>query len=193
MLPTRKCALPQAFADVNPKELTMSGSHNLSAYIVDKCKSTPRFAFVLIPLGGFIACFALADAKFYQALRDKPALQMKVERIYDAPNSRGFSAPHVAGKTPQGEVNFPISQKEARRIQEGQDLQFVATSSSTIPYVTRDTLETQLAEIYFSAAGYPVNAIGLLGFAVALGGLGWGLFAKPKPTVSVNSTSNESV
>jgi hypothetical protein len=159
----------------------MSGTKNLSHYIFEKCKQNPRFAFVLIPLGAFLAFFGLRDATFYQSLRDKPVREMKVERIYDAPNSRGFSVPHVAGTTPEGEVSFPISDKEARQIHEGEQLQFVETNNSTTPYVTHDTLTAQLSGIRFSVAGFPINDIGLFGFAFALCGLAWGLFGKPKP------------
>jgi hypothetical protein len=169
----------------------MSGTKNLSTYIVEKCKQNPRFAFVLIPMGAFLAYFGLADAKFYQSLRDKPVVPMKVELIYEAPNSRGFFVPHVAGTTPQGEVSFSISDKEARQFHEGQELQIIETNDPNRLYVTRDTLNEQLAEIRFSVAGFPVNTIVLLGSAIALGGLAWGLFAKPKLTESVDFSLND--
>src|SRR4051812_11453951 len=105
----------------------MSGAKNLSTYIVNQCQRNPRFAFLVVPLGVWLAYWGLTDAKFYQSLSEKPTQQMKVDRVYSAPNSRGFSVPYVAGETPQGEVSFTISDKAARRIQVGEELMFVET------------------------------------------------------------------
>jgi hypothetical protein len=169
----------------------MSGTKNLSTYIVDHCQRNPRLAFLLIPLGGFLAYWGLTEAKFYQSLSTKPTQPMTVTRVYSAPNSRGFSVPFVAGKTPQGEVSFSVSDKAASRIQVGQVLPIVETNKPSDPYVTRETLDGQLSGIWFSVGGYPINAIVLLGAAIGLGGLGWGLFGKPKRAESPVSPANE--
>ena len=169
----------------------MGGTKNLSTYIVNQCQRNPRLAFLLIPLGAGLVYWGVTDAKFYQSLSSKPTRQMKVDRVYDAPHSRGFSAPHVAGQTPQGEVIFPISARAAREIQVGEDLAFVEANDSTTPYVTRKTLDGQLSGIRFSVAGSPINDIALLGSAICLGAIGWGLFGKPKRTEDEVSSSNK--
>jgi len=169
----------------------MSGTKNLSNYIVEQCKRNPRLAFLLVPVGAFLVYFGVTGARFYQSLSSKPTQQMTVDRVFDAPNSRGFSVPHVAGQTAQGELSFPISPKEARRIQVGQLLMFVEANSSTEPYVTRETLDSQLSGIQFSVVGLPINHIALLGCALSLGAIGWGLFAKPKGTEETVSSSGK--
>jgi hypothetical protein len=158
----------------------MSGAKNLSESIFNACEKNPRLAFFVIPLGVLIIWWAGADAKYFQSMREKPTYQMHVTSVHDAPNSRGFSAPHVFGETPNGEVSFIVSTKEADRIQPGQDLQIVETGDSSSPYLTREALEEQLSGIYFSVAGLPVNTIVILGSVIALGALGWGLFGKAK-------------
>jgi len=158
----------------------MSEAKNLSGSIVNACEQNPRLAFFVIPLGAALIWWGSADAKYFQSMRDKPTYQMHVTSVRNAPNSRGFSAPHVFGETPNGEVSFMVSAKESRRIQPGQDLQIIETSDSSRPYLTRETLDGQLSGIYFSVAGLPFNHIAILGFAIALGALGWGLFGKAK-------------
>ena len=158
----------------------MSGTKKLSGSIVNACEKNPRLAFFVIPLGAALIWWGSADAKYFQSMREKPTHQMHVTSVHDAPNSRGFSAPHVFGETPNGEVSFMVSPKEARGIEPGQDLQIVETSDSSRPYLTRETLDGQLSGIWFSVAGLPFNHIAVLGFVIALGALGWGLFGKPK-------------
>lgn len=158
----------------------MSGAKNLSGSIMNACEQNPRLAFFVIPLGAALIWWGGADAKYFQSMREKPTYKMHVTDVHNAPNSRGFSAPHVFGETPKGEVSFMVSAKEARRIQPGQDLQIVETNDSSRPYLTRETLDGQLSGIYFSVAGFPVNHIAILGSVIALGALGWGLFGKAK-------------
>src|ERR1700712_2699665 len=119
----------------------MSGAKNLSGSIVNACEQNPRLAFFVIPLGAALIWRGGADAKYFQSMRDKPTYQMQVTSVHNAPNSGGFSAPHVFGETPNGEVSFMVSPKESRRIQPGQDLQVVETSDSSRPYLTRETLD----------------------------------------------------
>lgn len=158
----------------------MGVEKNLSRSIVDACEQNPRLAFLVIPLGAALIWWGSADAKYFQSMRAKPSYEMHVTSVHDAPNSRGFSAPHVFGETPDGEVSFMVSASEARRIQPGQDLQIVETSDSSRPYLTRETLDGQLSGIYFTVAGLPFNHIAILGLVIALGALGWGLFGKAK-------------
>ena len=158
----------------------MSGAKNLSGSIVNACEQNPRLAFLVIPLGAVLIWWGSADAKYFQSLREKPTREMKVTSVHNAPNSRGFSAPHVFGETPSGEVSFTVSAKEARRIEPGQSLQIVETSDPSRPYLTRETLDGQLSGIFFSLAGVPFNHISILGFVIALGALAWGLFGKAK-------------
>jgi hypothetical protein len=158
----------------------MSAAKTLSEKIVNACEQNPRLAFLVIPLGAALIWWGIADAKYFQSMRDKPTNKMQVTSVHNAPNSRGFSAPHVFGETPNGEVSFMVSAKEARRIEPGQDLEFVETGDSNRPFLTRETLDGQLSGIYFSVAGLPFNHIAILGGAIALGALGWGLFGKAK-------------
>lgn len=158
----------------------MSGAKNLSGSVVNACEQNPRLAFFVIPLGTALIWWGSADAKYFQSMREKPTHQMHVTSVHNAPNSRGFSAPHVFGETPKGEVSFMVSKNEARRIQPGENLQIIETSDSSRPYLTRETLDGQLSSIYFSVAGLPFNHIAILGLVIALGALGWGLFGKAK-------------
>lgn len=166
----------------------MSEAKNLSGSIVDACERNPRLAFFVIPLGAALIWWGGSDAKYFQSMREKPSLKMHVTSVHNAPNSRGFSAPHVFGDTPKGEVSFMVSAKESRRIQPDQDLQIVETGDSNRPYVTRETLDGQLSGIYFSVGGFPFNHIAILGSVIALGALGWGLFGKAKVAVTPPST-----
>jgi len=158
----------------------MGEAKNLSESIVNSCEQNPRLAFCVIPLGAVLIWWGGSDAKYFQSMREKPAFQMQVTDVRSAPNSRGFPAPHVFGETPKGEVSFMVSANEARRIQPGQDLQIIETGDSSRPYLTRETLDGQLSGIFFTVAGFPFNHIALLGSAIALGALGWGLFGKAK-------------
>lgn len=158
----------------------MGGSKNVSESTVSMCEQNPRMAFLVIPLGLVLVFWGIKDAKYYQTLRDKPTRQMKVVDVHDATNSRGFSIPHVFGETADGEVSFPVSSKASRRIQPGEQMQIVETTDPGNPYMTRDSLDSQLSSIYFSVGGQPINHIAILGIVLALGALGWGLFGKPK-------------
>ena len=158
----------------------MGGANKVSGAIVNACEQNPRLAFLVIPLGAALIWWGAADAKYFQSMRDRPTVKMQVKDVRSAPNSRGFPAPHVFGDTPNGEVSFMVSPKEARRIEPGQELQIIETSDSSRPYLTRETLDGQLSGIFFTVAGLPFNHIALLGSVIALGALGWGLFGKPK-------------
>jgi hypothetical protein len=158
----------------------MSVAKNLSGSLVDAAEQNPRRAFLAIPLGAALIWWGTADAKYFQSMREKPTHQLRVTSVHDAPNHRGFNAPHVFGETPAGEVSFMVSPKESRRIEPGQEFEIIETGDSTRPYVTRETLDSQLSSIYFNVGPFPFNHIAILGSVIALGGLGWGLFGKGK-------------
>lgn len=158
----------------------MSGTKYLSGQIMEACERNPRLAFFIIPLGALLIWWGGSDSKRYQSMRGNPTQQLHVTSVEDAPNSKGFSVPHVFGKTPNGEVSFVVSFKEARQIEAGQNIEIVETGESDIPYMTRQSLDEQLEDIFFTVAGQPFNFISLLGAVIVLGALGWGLFGKAK-------------
>jgi len=158
----------------------VSLSKNLANTIFEACERNPRLALLVIPFGALLVYWGNADAKFYSSLRDKPNHEMRVTEIRDVQNDRGFYVPHVFGEISTGEADFAVSPKAARSFQPGQTLQIVETNDPSRPYIQRETLDEQLSSIYFSAAGLSFNSIGILGAAMALVALAWGLFGKAK-------------
>jgi len=158
-----------------------SASKGLSEYIVNQCQKNPRIAFFVVPFGPLIAYWGISDAKRYQSLSALPTHTMTVVEVGSRPNHRGFSAPHVIGETPDGEVAIPVSAKRARQVQIGEEVGFVETSNEPGRYVLRSTVDEQAADVFFTVAGLPFNAVATLGAAIAIVAAAWGAFAKPKP------------
>lgn len=163
-----------------------TASKGMSEAIVDKCLENPKFAFLLVPLGLVLVYWGVSDAKFYQSLASRPTHIMTDVSIISKPNDRGFTIPHVVGTSAEKEVSIPISAKAAARLEIGEEMEFVETEENSGKYRLKSSVDSQLASIYFTISGIPVNFITILGLAIAIGACAWGAFAKPKTEMAPN-------
>lgn len=155
-------------------------SKALSEKIVDKCVENPKFAFVLIPLGAVLMYWGITDAQYYRRLSTRPTQVITEVSIVPKENDRGFTIPHVVGKSGEKEINIPISSKSARTLEIGNEMEVIETDENSGEYLLKSSVDSQVSSIYFAPAGIPVNFITILGLAIAGGAIGWGCFAKPK-------------
>lgn len=161
-----------------------AATKGLAEKIVDKCLENPKFAFLVAPLGIALLLWGISDARYYRSLADRPTRTMKDVRIESRPNDRGFTIPHVVGKSDGKEISIPISAKAARRLEIGDGMEFVETAENSGQYLLRSSVDEQTSSIFFNVAGIPFNHIAILGLVIAIGACLWGAIAKPKETDS---------
>lgn len=154
-------------------------SKGLAEKLIDKSIENPKFAFVLVPLGIALIYWGITDAQYYRSLANRPTQTMKDVALLDRPNDRGFTIPHVVGKSADKEVSIPISPKSARTLAITDEMEFIETADNSGKYLLRSTVDGQNSSIFFTVAGIPVNFITILGLGIALGACLWGAFAKP--------------
>ena len=157
-----------------------AASKGFSEKIIDKCIENPKFAFLVVPLGLWLILWGISSASYYRALVNRPTQVMQDVSIVSKPNHRGFTIPHVVGKSSDREISIPISAKDARRLEMGDKMAFVETGDNSGKYVLRSDVDEQSSSIFFTIAGIPFNHISILGLVLAIGALAWGLIAKPK-------------
>ena len=157
-----------------------TASKGFSEKIVDKCLENPKFAFLLVPFGIALVLWGISDAKYYRLLAGRPTQTMQDVSIVSKPNDRGFTIPHVVGKSGDKEISIPISAKAARRIEMGDEMAFVETVDNSDQYLLRSAVDGQTSSIFFTIAGIPFNHIAILGLVIAIGACIWGAIAKPK-------------
>ena len=165
-----------------------SVSKGLSEKIMDKCQENPKFAFLLVPLGILLMYWGISDARYYRAMATRPTMTMTDVSIVSKPNSRGFTIPHVVGKSGEKEVSIPISAKAARRLEIKDEMEIVETSDQSGEYLLRSSVDSHVSSTYFNISEIPFNFLAILGLAIAIGSLAWGAFGKPK-TVSPGSAN----
>jgi hypothetical protein len=153
-------------------------SKGLSEKIIDKCLENPKFAFLLVPVGIALIYWGVTDAQYYRSLGSRPTQIMKEVSIVSKPNDRGFTIPYVVGKSADKEVSIPISSKAARRLEIGDEMEFVETDDNSGQYLLRSTVDGQISSTYFTIAGIPVNFITILGLMIVIGASAWGAIAK---------------
>lgn len=154
-------------------------SKGLAEKIIDKSLENPKFAFLVVPLGIALIYWGISDAQYYRSLGGRPTQIMKDVSIVSKPNDRGFTIPHVVGRSADKEVSIPISAKTARRLEIGDEMEYIETDDNSGKYLLRSSVDGQISSIFFTIAGIPVNFITLLGLVIAIGACAWGAFAKP--------------
>jgi hypothetical protein len=163
-----------------------TASKGIAEKIIDTCIENPKFAFLVVPLGIALIYWGVSDAKYYRSLGDRPTQIMKEVSIVSKPNDRGFTIPHVVGKWADKEVSIPISSKTARRLEIGDEVEFIETDDNSGQYLLRSSVDGQISSIFFTIAGIPVNFITILGLVIAIGACAWGAFAKPNKGTTVD-------
>ena len=156
-----------------------TASKGFAEKIVDKCIENPKFAFLLVPVGLALVFWGVTDAQYYRSLGDRPTQIMKDVSIVSKPNDRGFTIPHVVGTSADKEVSIPISAKTARRLEVGNEMEYIETGDNSGQYLLRSSVDGQISSIFFTIAGIPVNFITILGLVIAIGACAWGAIAKP--------------
>jgi len=157
-----------------------TASKGLAEKIVDKCLENPKFAFLLLPVGIALVLWGISDAQYYRSLAGRPTQTMKNVSIVSKPNDRGFTIPHVVGKSADKEVSIPISAKAARRLEIVDEMEFIEAADNSGKYLLRSSVDGQTSSIFFNIAGIPFNHIAILGLVIAIGACAWGAIAKPK-------------
>jgi len=163
----------------------------LAELLVGQFEKNPRWALLLAPVGVWIAYSGISDALANLSLKNKPTQFIQVDRVFQGPNHRGFTVDFVAGKTTDGEAIFYVSKKRARQINVGERMGIVETGDPNFPYKIRSDLDEQLSDIHFSIGSLPFNAMAILGSVLALGGIGWALFGKPKIAAPTDEKKEE--
>ena len=162
-----------------------TASKGLAEKILDKCIENPKFGFLLVPLGIALVYWGISDAQYYRSLGSRPTQTMKDVSVVSKPNDRGFTIPHVVGMSADKEVSIPISAKTARRLEVGDEMEFIETDDNSGKYLLRSSVDGQISSIFFTIAGIPVNFITILGLVIAIGACSWGAFAKPSKDTTI--------